>query len=89
MFSLLKATFRVFRGLLFSTTKAWGKMFFYNYIQSCIGGERNCSPLGVGVEVKPDNPEQCVSVWPHWQVKGSSISVLFIPEILACWLAPH
>lgn len=89
MFSALKVTFRVFRGLLFSATKARGEMLFILLPSPASVGRAIALHWGRGWKRKPSNPEQCVSVWSHWQVKGSSIPVLFIPEILACWLAPH
>lgn len=52
------------------------------YAQLCGSGERDRSPLGVGVEIRPSNPEQSVSVRSHWQVKGSSIPMLFITKFL-------
>lgn len=80
MFSALKTTFRVLRGLLFSMTKARGEIFFV--LSTASVGRAVALRWGRGVEIQPSNPEQSVSVWPHWQVKGSSIPMLFITKIL-------
>jgi len=60
MFSALKTTLRVLRGLLFWMTRARGEISFV--LSTASLGRAIALHWGRGVEIQPSNPEQSVSV---------------------------